>query len=364
MNKKRIRRVAAFGVAAVLIFAALVSCSHTARIEDAQGNRMELEISEMEKISLRGTDQWIFSAGASRENPVLLWLDGGPGGSEVGWVREYLGPLHQDVTIVCWDQRGTAKSYRAGRDTEDLLLEEYVEDVIALTELLIERYDTEQIYLLGHSWGSVIGVMAASRRPELYAAYIGTGQHINSIENDGIGWDMVHAGAIREQDDDVAAMLEAYGKPPFLTKAEDGTLVPDGEAYYQLLSRLYKYSPHAPADSGFDSMKMFFAPEHTLRDRINLVRGLIRGVKEVYPQLAYVDLEQDYLQLECPVFIINGRYDYTCVATITERWFEKLQAPQKDLLWLERSGHNGIFTEPEKVITYLTEVVLPAGSGS
>jgi esterase/lipase len=104
---------------------------------------------------------------------------------------------------------------------------------------------------------------------------------------------------------------------------------------------------------------MFLAPEHSFFDRINLIRGVIRGVKHVYPQLSDLDFERDITMLECPLFIVNGRYDMSCVATISERWYNKVQAPVKDLLWLEKSGHNAVYSEAQEFMQYMVETVLP-----
>jgi len=89
---------------------------------------------------------------------------------------------------------------------------------------------------------------------------------------------------------------------------------------------------------------------------------LMNGVHHVYPQLAFLDFEKTLTRLEIPTFMVNGRYDYTCVASITERWYHQLEAPVKDLIWLENSGHNGIYTEPDVFIDYMVNTVLPVAS--
>ena len=328
-----------------------VSCAHTSEVKDSNGNPIALAVDSREKVAVNGSNQWMYLAGAQRDNPVLLWLDGGPGGSEVAWVRHYLGPLHTSFTVVCWDQRGTAGSFHTDKDT--LTVEQFVDDVIVLSEMLAKRFGQEKIFLVGHSWGSVIGLLAAQKRPDLYHAYIGAAQHINSIENDTIGWRMILEGARTEGDEKTVKLMEKMGPPPYTKLDKDGSPVGDGDAYYQVLKRLYHYSPSAPADRGFDSMKLFLAPEHSLWARINLVRGLLRGIKVVYPQLAFLDMEDMVTSIECPLLLVNGRYDMTCVASISERWFLEVNAPSKQLLWLENSGHNGVFTEPEQFIEFL-----------
>ncbi|MDA3833710.1 MAG: alpha/beta hydrolase, partial [Spirochaetales bacterium] len=240
-----------------------------------------------------------------------MWLDGGPGGTEVGWVRTYLGELHKYFTIVCWDQRGVGKSFNALDSVEDVTVDQFVEDVTALSELLVKDYRKEKIVLAGHSWGSIIGLKAAHRHPELFSAYIGAAQQINSIENDTISWKVVREGADAAGDVKVVRQLDEYGRPPYGAFKPDGSWKGDGAAYYYLLSRIYTYTPHAPADSGFRSLDMFLAPEHNFFDRIRNVKGLIRGVKHIYPQLAFLDFEQKVKRLEIPLFLVSGRYDFT-----------------------------------------------------
>jgi len=324
---------------------------------DGQGKEIELQVDTRDTIFINGTRQTIYLAGASRENPVILWLDGGPGGSEVGWVRPYLGPLHEHFTVVCWDQRGTAASYRAGRD--GLSVQQFTDDVITLSKLLANRFNQEKIFLVGHSWGSVIGLLAAHQEPELFHAYIGAAQQVNAVENDTIGYEMILNGAKAAGDEKTVKIMEQIGYPPYKKTLSDGTVVPDGDAYYQVLSRLYHYSPTAPADVNYRSEKMFLAPEHSFFDRINLIRGVIRGVKKIYPQLSELDFEHDITELGCPLFLINGRFDFSCVATISERWYEKVEAPIKGLLWLENSGHNAVYSEADEFIQYMVETVRP-----
>lgn len=351
---------ARMGTVIVLVLVPLIlvmSCAHTKNPKDATGAAIKLQVDSIETVKINGTRQTIYLAGMLRTNPVLLWLDGGPGGSEVGWVRTYLGPLHEQFTVVCWDQRGTAASYLAGKD--DLSVERFVEDVIAMSKLLARKFNQDKIFLVGHSWGSVIGLKAAKAAPELFHAYIGAAQQVNVIENDTMGYEMILRGALASGDRKTVRTLTQFGKPPYHKTLSDGTVIPDGEAYYALLSRLYRYSPPAPADRGFQSMKMFLAPEHNLISKMNLIRGVIRGVKTIYPQLESLDFEQEVTKLDCPLFLVTGRYDMSCVASLSERWFTQVSAPQKEFLWLEKSGHNGVYTEADRFMCFMMESVRP-----
>lgn len=326
-------------------------------MRDEEGNTLALELHSKQRVSINGTNQTIYTAGTDKDNPILLWLDGGPGGSELSWVRKYLGPLHQSFTIVCWDQRGVAASFKAARKGN--AVEDYVKDVIALSEYLAAEFGQKKIFLLGHSWGGFIGSLAAQMRPDLYHAYIAASPHVNSTENDTIGYQMILEGAKKQGDTKTITKLEAIGLPPYEKLDKNGNVIGDGDAYYAVLSRLYAYSPKAPSDSGFRSELLFLAPEHSLFDRVNLVRGLLKGVKEVYPLLRHRSLEDEATQFDCPLVVVNAKYDYSCVASITERWYERTEAPHKAYLWLERSGHNGIYTEASVFIDFMVSEVLP-----
>ncbi len=340
------------GVAAGLALSLLtvMSCAHVRPVLEADGSVVSGSVSFMEKIELNGTNQWIFARGRSSSNPVLLWLDGGPGGSEIGWVRSYLEPLEASFTVVCWDQRGTGRSWDAVRNKKDLRVEDYITDTIELSRYLAKRFGKEKIYLAGHSGGTIWGLEAVGREPALYAAYVGVAQQVNAVENDRIGWEMVRSGAAAEGNAKTVARLDAYGPPPY---GIDG-----GKQYLYLFSRLHRYSPHGPNADRMDSWLMLKAAEHSPADNLNLIRGLMVGVKTVYPQLEDLDFERDLPEVGCPVFFAVGRYDMTCVGTLTERYHDKLRAPLKGLLWFELSGHNPCYTESEKFISFMTDTVL------
>lgn len=342
-------------IVAVLLL--IASCTHAPKLYDQEGNKLDLAINRAEWVPINGTRQRIYLAGTRKDNPILLWLDGGPGGSELAWVRTYLGALHEHFTIVCWDQRGTAASYRAGK--QGLGVEDFTEDVIALSEYLAQTFGQKKIFLLGHSWGGFLGSLAAQKRPDLYHALIAAHPHVNSTENDTIGYHMILEGAKARGDEKTVEKLLSIGEPPYEYVDDEGILRGDGEAYYAVLSRLYTYSPSAPSDSNFRSEKLFLAPQHTLINRINLVRGVIQGVQEVYPQIRHRSLEDEALAFDIPLVVINANYDYSCVAAITERWFSKTSAPSKHYLWLGNSGHNGIYTEAEAFIGFMRDEVLP-----
>ena len=350
MNMKT-RRWYLFGlVAAVGALVALSSCAGTSAIVGPEGQPLRGSIAVMEEDEILGTKQWLVIRGHDREAPVILFLAGGPGGSELGRTRDYLADLEKDFVFVNWEQPGTGKSYRA-LDMRNATYQEFVDHTVAVSEYLKERFGGRPIYLMGHSWGTIIGVLAAEQRPDLYAAYIAVAQQVDFAENDVIGYELVLERAAAAGDTRTVEKLEKMGPPPY--SAEEGS------NYTYLFQRVFRYSPSAPGQAHIDSMSIFNPEEYTFIDTINLVRGVVQGVNNVYPQLVGLDFRNDVPRLEVPTFFVTGRYDYTCIQDMSYEYFEMLDAPVKRHYWFEHSGHEACYEEPEKLQRILTEEVVP-----
>jgi pimeloyl-ACP methyl ester carboxylesterase len=334
----------------VFVVVLMGGCARTPEITDGEGKELSGSIAVMEEIELMGVKQWIVMRGTDKTAPVLLWVAGGPGGSELGWTRKYLADLEKDVVFVNWEQPGTGKSFGAV-STKDMDVSDYVDHLIALSDYLKERFNKEKILVAGHSWGSIIGLMAAERRPDLYHAYIGIGQQVNSVENDRIGYNLVLDRAEAAGDTKIVDTLKKNGPPPY-TVEEKGK-------YTVLFQKLFVYSPHASSAEDFKSMSMLTPKEYSPIDSLNLIRGLLQGVNYIYPQLERLDFEKQIPRLEVPVFFITGRYDYTCVQDIAYRYYEELNAPAKEFYWFENSGHNSCYVEREKFISIMREDIIP-----
>ncbi|MCF7927463.1 MAG: alpha/beta hydrolase [Spirochaetales bacterium] len=348
-------KVSAAAVLSGLLGFAVVGCAGTDPITDERGNPVEGSISSLEKVMIGGTEQSILIRGHDREAPVLLWLAGGPGGSELGWTRKYLNELERDVVFVNWEQPGAGKSFYAA-DYSTIEIQDYVDDLVELSLYLAKQFGKDRIFLAGHSWGSIIGLMAAEQRPDLFHAYIAVAQHVNAIENDRIGYRMVLEGARKRGHQAVVDRLKEFGPPPY--KREHG------ERYIYLFQKLPAYTP-APAGLKEPAFKeMAFPEEYSLLDSLLMVRGLLLGVKNVYPQLADLDFERSTKVLKLPVFFMTGRYDETCDQDIAYRYFQGLEAPKKEFFWFEKSGHNLCYQENDYFIKLIREEVLPVALNS
>lgn len=127
-------------------------------------------------VEINGMKQGMFLQSENIENPVLLFLHGGPGSPEIAFTQKYPPGLEKLFTVCWWEQRGSAMSYNRKITPQEMNMEQMIADTIAVTQYLRKRFSKEKIYLMGHSWGSLLGVLTVQQHPAFYHAYIGMGQ--------------------------------------------------------------------------------------------------------------------------------------------------------------------------------------------
>ena len=344
----RIKKTAVLFAAAMVLNAGLIAISQltasTPRIVDENGNTPQNGIAELIKLELNGRKQWISLRGQDKNAPVLLFLAGGPGGTQMAAVRHELGELERHFVVVNWDQPGSGKSYYAEK-TKDITAQTYIEDGHALTEYLKELFSKEKIYLLGESWGSALGIFLVDKYPEFYHAFIGTGQMVDFAETERMDYLKALEIARLKHDDAIVKRLIANGEPPYYGK--DVTW--KSAVYLNYLSAYMSSNPkiHNP---GYSTLRDLISSEYGLLDKINFFRGLVRTYNHVYQQLYSIDLRRDYTRLDVPVYFLLGRHDVNAPTVLAEEYFEVLDAPEKGIVWFENSGHSPWINEPEKFV--------------
>lgn len=345
----------------IIFIAVIVSVSqwtaHTAPILGEDGKTLEGSIASVEKVKLGGTDQWLIIRGQDVNKPVLLFLSGGPGASEAARVIRFNSELEKHFVVVIWEQRGCGKSYPSITPKSALTLDGYAADIIELTNLLRERFDEKKIYLVGHSWGAIIGVHAVQQAPELFHAYVGSAQMVDVLETDQLIYQMVMEHSVKSGDTAFVKTLEAQGLPPYMGKSPI-------KPYSTLFGReyaLYEYPNIVSEEYRKDGdilELMLKQSEYGWLDRVYYLLGLMNTFNVVYPQLQEMDFRLDANKFDLPVYMILGRHDMNNPLQIPEEYFNILQAPHKELFIFEKSGHGMIWEEPEKFVDVLVNTVL------
>jgi proline iminopeptidase len=307
----------------------------TAPVPGLGGQPLAGSIAELTRVSIGGQEQALMIRGRSTGNPVLLYMAGGPGGTDLGALRQDTG-LEQHFVVVSWEQRGVGKSYSALDPVETLTLAQAVEDTIELTNYLRERFAEEKIYLVGQSWGSTLGVMAAQQRPELYHAFVGVGQMVSQRVTDIMHYEDTLAWAEQTGNTALVAALQRSGPPPYTSILD----------YEPALAHEHDWNPYPELDLGNEMPGILFVPENTLMDRVNGFRSFLDTFAVLYPQLQGVDFRKDVPRLEVPVYMILGEHETRGRALPAREWFAMLDAPSKEWTVFEGSGHRAHFDRP------------------
>lgn len=341
--------LAAMGL--VAFTAMLARPASTAAIVDANGERVPGSIAELSTIDVNGHDLHVMIRGHSIDNPVLLFLAGGPGGSEMGAMRNHLPELEEHFTVVTWDQRGAGKSYDELDPTHTYTLDSAVDNTITVTNHLRDRFGQDRIYLLGQSWGTTLGVLAVQQRPDLYAAFIGTGQMVSQLATDTIFYDDTLAWARANGNTGLVAELVAIGPPPY-----DRML--DYETALSHEHDVYHYDHNANSEGAGGFSENFFVSEYTLIDQIHLLGAFMDTFSVLYPQLQHIDFRQTATDFDIPMYFVQGAHEADGRAEVFADWYPRINAPTKDLIVLDTSGHRPLWEQPDEFVDYMVTTVL------
>ncbi|MEE9441985.1 MAG: alpha/beta hydrolase [candidate division Zixibacteria bacterium] len=306
-------------------------------------------INSLEEVNLGGTNQWILMRSDNLNNPILLFLHGGPGYPEMPYTHFDSPRLEKHFIVVNWDQRGAGKSFNDSVDVNTLNLEQFLSDTHELIQFLRKRFSKDKLFLIGQSWGTILGLYTAERYPELIHAYIGMGQVVNSTEGETLSYQYTLEKAKEGADSEAVAALENIGPPPY--SGGFGSLA----AQRQYLT---KYGGAMINITYPDLMKiMSQSPHYTKIDKQNFMKAFIQTNSIMWNEVMEVNFSETLNEIRVPVYFFTGKYDFVTPFEIVERFFAKLKAPNKKMIWFDNSGHWPNLDEPEKYQDELIKIV-------
>ena len=327
-------------------------------------------IEELKPVKIGGVHQWLHIRGRNRDNPVLLYLHGGPGCPMIGYMDAIQRPWEDYFTVVHWDQRQSGKSYYTADDNNaPLTVKQFIEDTEEIIQYLRQYLKKDKLFVLGHSWGSVLGMHMVKSHAEWLHAYIGVGQVVNWLDNDRTNYERLLDHARKNNEKELVAKLELI--TPFL----DGNS-PEREKIYvencvfvrRELSRLAGETlmHHLFWDdtAGITNLDRAISPHLTLTDLSNSITGdeiaVFRPPYTFTKDFLETDLPKELgFSFEVPIFFFSGRHDWHTPVVLSDKWFNQMNAPYKELIHFEESSHAVVNEEPGKVLTALVNKVLP-----
>lgn len=334
----------------VVLAAALVRPASTEPIPGPDGEPLAGSVAELVTIEVGGHDQSLMIRGADADAPVLLFLEGGPGGTAVGSMRYAGEPLERDFVVATWDQRGTGRSADELAPVETLTVDQMVSDTVEVIDHLRDRFDEDRVCVVGSSWGTTLGVLVAQQRPDLLHAYVGAGQMVSQAVTDQLMYDESLAYAVRSGDAAFERTLRDIGRPPY----------GDPLAYPLALSSNPEWSDFEPGpdhDWRASYPMNVFVAEYTLTEQVRSIAGLYETFAALYPQLLGIDFRRDVPRLDVPVLLVEGEHEARGRAVLAEEWFAGLDAPSKELVVLDHSGHTPHLDEPGRFADLMGELM-------
>lgn len=305
-------------------------------------------IEEGRFVRAGGIEQWISIRGEDRANPVILMLHGGPATSYLSFTPWFRG-WEKHFTLVQWDRRGVGKTFGRNRKMnkhsgDSMTLERIADDGADVAQFLCRHLGKQQIFLLGHSMGSMIGLTMAARHPDLFHAYIGTEQIIEMASNERVSYDIILARTRAAGLDKTVKELERIGPPPYANPRHWGT----------------KQNAAEKADTAYGRLvqkwggMMLYSPAYQFGDFVNLLAGAQFCIQKLYGQWMAFDARKLGLTFRTPVFIIEGDSDVMTPPALAEAYMNEISAPQKAFVPIKNGGHMVFVTEAE---TYLGELL-------
>ncbi|HNV85443.1 MAG TPA: alpha/beta hydrolase [Candidatus Omnitrophota bacterium] len=306
-------------------------------------------VDSLEEVEIGGVNQWVLLRGQRRSKPVLLFLHGGPGLPMMPFAHA-LTELEKYFIVAYWDERGSGKSSGGGIPEDSVTMERLVSDTGEVIRFLRTRFGTPKVYLAGHSWGSVIGMRAAARDPELVYAFLGIGQVADFRGGEKISYEYALEQARKTGNGIASHELEKIGPPPYGDPGKSLTLA----KWVEVLGGGFHRCPGALelVEIGFPS------PYYSLADFWKFFTGGYFSFRRLWDNIRTTDLFDEIPRIGVPAYFFEGKYDFEAPSEIAYRYFQALRAPKKDFFWFEHSGHWPHLEEPGKFIAMLTQNVL------
>lgn len=339
------------GLALIALAAFVARPSTTDPIVDANGTPVAGSVAELTNLDVGDHDLAVMIRGRSIKNPVLLFLAGGPGGSELGAMRRHSQALEDDFVVATLDQRGTGKSYNQLDPTGSLTADQAVADTVEVTNYLRDRFGQDKVYLVGQSWGTFLGVLAVQQRPELFHAFVGAGQMVSPLATDTVFYNDTLAWARANGNTDLVGTLTRNGPPPYSNMLEYEPAL----SYEQ---EVYPYDHSGNSEGSGQMSENLLVKEYTLLDQVHVLGAFMDVFSVLYPQIQDIDFRTEATQLDVPVYLAQGRHEAPGRSQLAQEWFKLLDAPSKEIVVFDTSGHRPLWEQPALFHDLMTNTVL------
>lgn len=347
---KLLLKLLAIGLVGLLILTVRYLVATTPAINSENG------IARLERVRIGGADQWLLLRGNDVTKPVLLFVHGGPGFAEMVLSRRLNQGLERHFIVVNWDQRGAGKSYAAGRDEKQMTAEQVLSDTHEIVQYLKKRFRRDKIFIMGHSWGSFLGLKTAYRYPGDFYAYIGVGQVVNGRKGDTLSYQWTQRMAAHDKN---KKALQELGALQFV-----GGIYQNGMAEKHVQRKWLRYYKGYLRNLTMQQIlsHVILATEYTLWDKVNQMKGTEYSEAKIGERwLENLRFDEEITRIAVPIFFIQGKYDYNTPSSLVRAFYAKINAPRKEYLEFQNSAHAPNFEEPKRFTAEMARISEAAG---
>ncbi|MBE2281671.1 MAG: alpha/beta hydrolase, partial [Ignavibacteriaceae bacterium] len=311
---------------------------------NANNNLLENSISEKVFLEINGSLQGLFIKGENSNNPVILYLHGGM--PDYFLTEKYPTYLDKNFVMVWWEQRGCGISFNSNQADSNVTLEQLTDDAITLTKYLMNRFNKDKIYLMGHSGGTFLAIHVVDKAPELYHAYIGVAQITDQRESEKLAIQFMLSKSEEINEKKTVEILERVSDfdkgdlPEEYIKIRDIVMHKLGIGTMREMRNLV-------TDLVLPSLLF---REYTIPEKYNLWAGKSKsGISQNWNRIFNTNLRESKTVFKVPVYFFHGIYDYTCSYNLAKEYFKLIEAPVKGFYTFSESAHSPLFEEPEKM---------------
>lgn len=338
-----------------LIALAVNSPGELEPLKDKDGKEIPGSLTEKNFTVIGGIQQGYFIRSENTENPVILFLHGGPGSPEFAMFSplETSERLEKYFTVCYWDQRGAGMSFSNSLDPATITLDQMVEDTRQMTEYLQKRFNQDKIYLMGHSWGTYLGVKTIEKYPENYEAFIGIGQISNQLESEKIAYNYMLQHAKEINDKQAIKRLQKFDPDVVDFPSLDYLL-----SARSLLMNKYRIGIIHSDDFSVTGLfkNLFTFKGYTLSEKLYFFKGSLFSLTNLWDYVENDNLNETSTNFRIPFYIIHGKYDYQVSHSLALEYFDNIEAPEKEFYTFENSAHSPNAEEPERFVSVVRQI--------
>lgn len=301
---------------------------------------------EQLKMNINGVEQSVVVRSSNIEHPILLHLHGGPGYPLFPYLDQFR-KLEEHFTMVYWEQRGTASSLNSDVDEGSMTTDTLMNDLEQLVVWLKNKYHKKRIFIWGHSWGSNLGLLYASKFPENIYAYVGTGQSTNLIENERMCYHFALENAQNQQNKKALRQLNRIDTLDY--QLSDALKV---RKWVYTFGGIVHHNNQEKAYINTSVLKKVLkTPEYSFADKWRLITRSKFSGKTLWDDMMELNLFKEVKTVQAPVYFFEGRYDHLVSSALAAKYFHQLDANgQKQLIWFNHSAHRPHIEEPKKFL--------------